>query len=282
MTDALKIAPGGHRKEMENLLRANARRHRLHEVFVDFCEMMALAISNSVDKGQFEAREARYLQIVKKYEREEVERFTKAFAVLVLWLDCGFHDALGELFMSLELGDSFKGQFFTPYPISQLMAAMVGQNISAQVQEFGYITVNEPACGAAGMLIALMEAAQSQKVNYQRCIHATAQDIDATAVHMAYIQLTLFHVPAIVIHGNTLALSEWAHWVTPAHVLGGWDFKLKRRKEFDSQRAQRYLLQVPSPIEIEEAAEPVKPAGMSLSEAAEVVAAKRLDQLSLF
>lgn len=104
---------GAHAKELASLMRDNARAHRLSEVFSDFCELGALSISNAVDRLQFKKREERYLQIVGKYEREEVDRFPQMLAVLVDWLECGFADCLGELFMSLEIGDSFKGQFFT-------------------------------------------------------------------------------------------------------------------------------------------------------------------------
>ena len=78
------------------------------------------------------------------------------------------------------------------------------------------------------MVIATAEAFRDEGINYQQAMHATCIDIDATAVHMAYVQLTLLHIPAIVIHGNALSLEQWGYWLTPAHVLGFWDAKLKR------------------------------------------------------
>jgi hypothetical protein len=57
----------------------------------------------------------------------------------------------------------------------------------------------------------------------------TAVDVDEKAAHMAYIQLSLLGVPAIVIHGNTLSLQEWSHWYTPAHIFAGWSMKLRAR-----------------------------------------------------
>jgi hypothetical protein len=48
---------------------------------------------------------------------------------------------------------------------------------------------------------------------------------------MTYLQLSLLHVPAIVVHGNSLSLEEFGHWYTPAHILDGWNWKLKRRSE---------------------------------------------------
>jgi hypothetical protein len=45
---------------------------------------------------------------------------------------------------------------------------------------------------------------------------------------MAYLQLSLLHIPARITHGNSLSLDEFSHWYTPAHILGGWNFKLRR------------------------------------------------------
>jgi len=53
----------------------------------------------------------------------------------------------------------------------------------------------------------------------------------ATAVHMAYIQLSLLHIPALVVHGNSLSAETWSAWMTPAHVLGLWDIQLRRQEE---------------------------------------------------
>jgi len=244
------IGPGAHKKELTSLLRDNARRHRLSRVFSDFVELSALTVSNRVDKLQFDKREARYLEIVGCYEREEVERFPIMFAVLVDWLACGFSDCLGDLFMSLELGDNFKGQFFTPYSLASLMAALTIGDATDQVARKGFITFNEPACGAAGMLIACAEAINAQQLDHTRHMHAIAIDIDATAVHMAYLQLSLLGVPAIVIHGNALTLKEYGHWVTPMHVFGGWDFRL-RRAEAQRQAVELLGAAEPAPAHIE-------------------------------
>lgn len=267
--------PKEHLKELSALLRDNARRHRLHRVFSDFCELAALAISNSVDKRQYEAREARYLQVVGAYEPDEVARFPHMLAVLVNWLSCDFADCLGELFMSLELGDHYKGQFFTPYHVSALMAGLTVGDARAHIARQGFITVSEPASGAGGMLIAVAEAIQDQGLNYQQVMHATAVDVDLTAVHMTYIQLSLLHVPAVVVHGNTLALTEHGHWLTPAHVLGGWDRRL-------AQRSAARALSVPVQLPMTPA-EPVNVFSAAASRKARRKHAEEgLDQMGLF
>ncbi|KQB57433.1 hypothetical protein AE621_20880 [Acidovorax sp. SD340] len=278
----LVSGPRSHAKDMGDLLRANARTHRLDTVFSDFCEVSALSFSNAVDPIHRDAREKRYLEIVAKYQPEEITRFCQALAVLVEWLSLGMCDALGDLFMSLELGERGKGQFFTPYPVSSLMARMTAGDVKEQLKQQDHIALNEPACGAGGMVIAYAEAMLDQDVNYQHYLHATLQDIDSTAVHMAYVQLSLLHVPAIVIHGNSLAMTEWAHWVTPAHVLGGWDKRLYFPR---AVRAMREVLSMPATEDLVSSPQEVSvpPAPTPIAESAtQYVVNQRREQLALF
>lgn len=271
MADHLyKTGPAGHKKRMIALLRENARRHRLSEVFSDFCEVAALSFSNAVDLRNFKEREARYLQIVGRYEREEVNRFPQILACLTSWMECaGMADCMGDLFMSLELGDNYKGQFFTPYEVSKLMARLtVGDELGQLVQEQGFIRMSEPTCGAGGMVIACAETLHERGFNYQQCMHVTTQDIDSTAVHMTYLQLTLLHVPAVVIHGNTLSMECRSMWFTAAHVLGGWGARL---------RATEALRGASPPVEL-----PVKQASATDQAAFSTTSDAALEQLALF
>lgn len=56
--------------------------------------------------------------------------------------------------MELGLSNDSGGQFFTPYNVCQMMAEMTIGNVVPQVKERGYITINDPACGAGATLIA--------------------------------------------------------------------------------------------------------------------------------
>jgi hypothetical protein len=42
---------------------------------------------------------------------------------------------------------------------------------------------------------------------------------------MAYIQLSLYGIPAVIIRGETLSLKEYTRWYTPAYILGNWVWK---------------------------------------------------------
>lgn len=210
-----------HQLEFIKLVDQNSGAHRPYEVFRDFCEMSAIALSNAVDKTQYEEREARYLAIAGGYNAEALKRFSGMLACVVESLESGFSDCLGQLFMGLELGSHWKGQFFTPYSVSLMMAKMLGEGIEGEFE-----SLMEPAVGAGGMVIARANALKDMGINYQKRLHVTAVDVDITAVHMAYIQFSLLHIPAIVLHGNTLSNHTWGHWVTMAHVNDLWDVKL--------------------------------------------------------
>lgn len=225
------MTPDGHRRDLMRLLRENQGRFDLWTVWRDFVEMSATAISNAVDLRQREGREAQYMAIVKKYTPEQVNRFAQALAALTMAMEtAGFADVLGATFMELELGNKWAGQFFTPYEVCRLMARCnMGRDPAPLIAQHGFITVCDPAVGAGALPIAMAEAMHDAGHNYQRCMHVTAQDVDARAAHMAYIQLSLLHVPAVVIVGNTLAMECREQWFTPAHVLGGWTQRLATR-----------------------------------------------------
>ena len=242
-----------HQAELVKLLKQFGYAHQINTVFADFVEISAIALSNSVDKPQFEPRERRYLEIVGKYKPEELQLFARMFAELTLSfehrlgvddnlppgaLPCpgNLTDVLGETYMMLDIGNDRAGQFFTPYSISRLMAGITIGGRSDAIEQDGFMRMQEPACGAGGMVIATADALLSVGENYQQTLHATCIDIDARCVHMTYLQLSMMHVPAIVVHGNALTREVWGMWYTPAHILGGWRSKLRERKQADVMR----------------------------------------------
>lgn len=200
---------------------------RTWEIFRDFCELSALTLANV---NQFDpkhaAREKRYQEIRETYRPEEFARFPFAYACLVECMQAGFDDVLGSIFMELDLGSHWHGQFFTPYSLAKMMAAMTFDPAMVGGKEF--IRVQEPAAGAGGMLIAMADAMLAAGMNPQRQMHALAVDVDVLCVHMTYVQLSIIGIPAIVVHGNTLSLEEWSRWYTPAHFLNLWGAKLRR------------------------------------------------------
>lgn len=219
---------------MAKIVNRLAYRHSPHTVFSDCIEMAALAMSNAVDKAQWDAREARYLEIARRYNQAEINEVPKFLGELTLAFEDRAGDHLGTLFHELELHNTYKGQFFTPYDLCRMMAMMTfDEDAHEIIGRRGFITASEPACGAGAMVIALAETMQAAGINYQQALHVTAVDVDPRCIHMAYLQFSLMHIPAVIVHGNTLTLEEFGHWYTPAHIMGLWDVRLRamRRNE---------------------------------------------------
>lgn len=211
-----------------------AYRYHAWDIFRDFCEMGAIAISNTVDLHQREAREERYMQLIGHYDTETQQLFPRLLAMLTEALSDEPADVLGQVFMQLEIFDAWKGQFFTPDDMSRMMANVTlgeERGIREIIDRQGYVRVCEPASGGGSTVIALAWAMLGMDLNYQRVMHITAVDIDPTCVHMTYLQLSLLYIPAVVIQGNSLSLEERAHWFTPAHILDGWAYRLRRAQQ---------------------------------------------------
>ena len=237
------VGAAGWRKDLIQLLQRNGYSHDLHQVFSDFVEMGALAYSNLADLRNRDEREKRYLDIVKRYKPEEIERFAHALGALKMCLQLsGFDDVLGSVFMELELGNKWAGQFFTPFSVSQAMARMSADDkLANTIRERGFVTVNDPCTGGGAMLIAFAQVLSEQGFEPYKHMHVTAQDIDIKAVHMTYLQLAILDIPAIVIHGNTLSLECRSLWFTPTHILNGWTYRLQQRDQVKSIPANQQL-----------------------------------------
>ena len=217
-------------------------RHSTWDIFRDWIELSALSVANSADKKTTETwqqRERQYLEIIGKYQPDEQQLFPELFAYLVEALTYSLTwenaptDILGEIFHELELHNQYKGQFFTPQHICDFMGAITFGDSKEQVEKHGYIGMAEPACGSGAMVFGLARAMMNEELNYCTQLVVEATDIDLKCVHMCYLQLALYGIPAIVIHGNTLTMEKWSVWHTPVFVFHGWAWKVKRERKLD-------------------------------------------------
>jgi len=221
--------------------------HRHSNALLDWAEITAITLANSLqfkDKP-WQEREDRYLEIINRYSKEEHSLLAEMLACVVNSLSCtsphihsdkecrgdcfNFHDTLGEIYMTDEIAGRSrmdKDVAFTPWNVAEMMAEIaLGDN---PIHHRGFITLAEPACGTGVMGIAAAAVLKNHDVNFQKCMHITATDVRSIFAHMAYIQFSLLHIPAVVIHGNTLSGEVWSTWETPAHQLGLWTLKLNR------------------------------------------------------
>jgi len=245
---------------LERALRQLSYSQHLFTTFRHFVELSAIAFSNAADPINKAAREEQYLRIVKQYTPEAFQKFPELLGMLTLCLEQEPTEVLGVLYHRLELHNEQAGQFFTPYPLCRAMAKMLVHDAKHLVAEQEFIRVHEPCVGSGAMVIALAQTLREEGINYQQQLHVTAIDIDLLAVHMAYVHCTLLHIPAIIVHGDTLRATTFSVWRTFAHVLGFWDVKLAR----DSRRLAPPAPQLSKELPRQPTA-PLPPVGSQLS-----------------
>lgn len=195
-----------YRKIIEEIAR---RKSAAVTVFADFCKISACALAMG-------RREEEYLEVAKNYSRDELSDLSLAFANMVQQMEASpFTDILGPYYLDIAAHSSkqARGEFFTPPEISKLIARMT-VDVDAVKAKGKPIAVNEPACGSGGMVLALAELFAPDSVDLLR---VTAQDINPLAADMAYINLTLWGIPAHIILGDTIRMTvtrEWKnlHW----------------------------------------------------------------------
>lgn len=213
-----------------SLFNSIARHKHRYTVFSDFVFMSAVAIHNAICKS--EALEKEYLEIVARYSKTEVDKFCELLGNFIVLMDAEPRDILGGLCMDLELGNLNNGQFFTPHEISLLLAKIVYGSELKQLENstLPFIQLSEPACGAGGMVLAFAGEMIRNKINPAEKLFAQCIDIDRITAFMCYFQLSLWHIPAQIIIGNTLTM-EWREiYYTPAYYLENWDIRLRIRK----------------------------------------------------
>lgn len=215
-------------KEILNVLKQSAYRINTYELLSDVFTCGAIAVSNPFDRGRRKEREKIYLQIMNKHDRNMQELIVKLFGMIFTLLSSqidqrvGFSDYLGELYMKSETSSSRSGQFFTPYSIAKLCAELsIDTDTVMQRKNSGEIlTIHEPAVGSGGMLIAAVDLLYNRyKFNIAHDLFIECADIDTRCVHMAYLQLSLAGVPAVVRHQDTLSMKTWDTWITPPLLI---------------------------------------------------------------
>ncbi len=196
-------------KSVVKLIDSLCGRYSRWEVWQDFIIMSAISISNVVDGSHRDSREKQYLDRAAKYSEKELETFAQMFAEVTNAMEQNpDQDFLGELFMALDLGNEWKGQFFTPYDVCRLMASMTYNNdLKQQITQKGWVSVSDPACGAGALLIAFANECRrpGHEINYQTSVLFVAQDVDFLAGCMCYIQLSLMGCPGYVVIDDTLS-----------------------------------------------------------------------------
>lgn len=223
-------------KEFTAKLQSLDRSKRIYEVFKDFLTLSTCALAQPFYRS--DEIEQIYLETVNKYTKEQAEEFSQLLAFLVCALTEKHQDFLGQVYMQLNLGNSAKGQFFTPYQVSQLMAEINFAEIEEKLKSNEFITLSDPCCGSAGIIIAFAETMKNRGYNYQNQLFVEVIDIDEVCFMMAYIQLSLYGIPARVMFGDSLAWKFSKVLYTPFYFISGISYKSKEIKEENIRQIQ--------------------------------------------
>lgn len=117
------------------------------------------------------------------------------------------------------------------------MAEINANHLENEIENKGWVSVNDCACGAGATLIAMANTMRNHGINYHNHALFVAQDIDRVAAMMCYIQLSLLGCAGYVVVANTLTnpltgstLSPAPNenqeiWITPMYVSDVWHFR---------------------------------------------------------
>lgn len=141
----------------------------------------------------------------------------------------------------MELQNHWRGQFFTPDSVSQMMARLSMGNWEDELERHGWFSINDPCCGSGVMLIAAAGLMSETRSDFQHHALFIGQDIDQTAGLMCFIQLSLMGCAGYVKIGNSLtdpltgsALIGEQHdrmadaasmWFTPMYFSETWHWR---------------------------------------------------------
>lgn len=211
-------------------------------VFKDFLTLSTCAIAQPFYRS--DEIEQQYLETVKQYNKEQAEQFSQLLALLVSALSEQYQDFLGKVYMQLNLGNARTGQFFTPYHISQMMAEITFVDGKENIENKEIITLSEPCCGSGGMVIAYAETMKKYDINFQERLFVEAIDIDEMCFQMAYLQLSLYGIPARVLLGDTIAYKFSKMLYTPMYFINGFSWKLKEKEQSETKSEQEVIKEI--------------------------------------
>jgi hypothetical protein len=176
-------------------------KYGLHSVFEDFLEMAVCALSLG-------AKEDRYHEIVRNYEKPDAYLMAEAFGALVMEMDNngeGLKDVFGDFYMEY-ISHGHNGQFFTPEPVCEIMARILNP------AGFGE-RVADCCCGSGRMLLAVAKIKRD-------CLFFGA-DVDRTCAMMCVINLCLNGLLGEVCWMDTLMDRFYSGWRIELHPEKG-------------------------------------------------------------
>ena len=163
--------------------------------FRTFEDWLALAVN------AFMRDDDAYMEIMRRYGPREApmgvkdhpaDHFARALGAWMHAMQAEPADYLGQVYEEQAVANQYAGQFFTPEPVVELMAAITMPEVSDDA------IVHDPACGSGRMLVA--------GIRRNRMATFVGTDTDLICVHMTALNCLVRNATTWVIHGNSLSL----------------------------------------------------------------------------
>jgi type I restriction-modification system DNA methylase subunit len=199
-----------------------AHRFQYSDVFDDFLDFciyyLSLARVGSLDPLQ------------EKY-RDEFKMFLELFNLLGEGSE-EFQDLLGTVYMEISSRSksSRMGQYFTPDPVSMMMAELTLFDIDTE--RVGQ-KINDPSAGSGMMIL----KAASKFGNTRHLQFFVAQDLDLMCCKMCAINMSMNTIPGEVYHMNTLSLEYYGAYSLDLVIYEGKNMCLIRKWDTESIKA---------------------------------------------
>lgn len=204
-------------KRFIRILDGFERSHSRSDHFADFLELACCAVrKTTMPPGpEADAIEDRYMAIVRRHRADDIRAMPELLAILHLAVAEGGCDFLGSVAGELGVLDGRSGQFFTPFEVSRMMAQSVLHDAPSIIEAQGFVTIDEPACGAGAMVIAAADVLAMAGHDPMQSMYVEATDISLLAFHMAYLQISARGIPALVRRANSISLEQFDRAYTP-------------------------------------------------------------------
>jgi hypothetical protein len=231
-------------QRIAKVIRSEFHDRGAHEVFSDWVTMCCMTLANATGlqnawmrDDAWQERESTFLKTQQRYQsKTQRDAFGRMLGMLMSGAAQSreqgeFPDILGDTFEALELMNEYAGQFFTPQDVARLMVLQTVDEafLRGLLETQRYVTVCDPCVGSARTLLPVVELYHRCRIDWTHHLLLHGDDLDWRCVCMTYVTLSLYDVPAIVRHMNTLSNDVYCSLRTPVVQLRGFWFAKRQR-----------------------------------------------------
>jgi len=200
-------------------------KHGRRQIFKDFlqlaiCTYHSINIQSSLSMKD-ENNESLYMDIIKNYDRNEIDSFSELISIFVnSAYDHNYSDILGHIFME-NFSDKKMGQVFTPSSICKLMGMICVPDVITDKSFY------DPSAGSGRTML---DIAKDHPNNYFYCT-----DIDEMCAKMCTLNFFINGMKGMVVCGDELRIDHKKAWSINMNGVGILPIKLTKRDQINTK-----------------------------------------------